>query len=81
VYILCRYTSDIGRRYLLDSGLKTFQEIRRISIELVGHAFAQDFVRRVEVEDKGIENGVLGALAFFVVMGFLLKSSICSYRA
>ena len=48
----------IGSRYFFNTGAVAFQEVGGKTIVLVSHAFTKDFVRRIEVEDEGVEDGV-----------------------
>ena len=44
VYILFRHAGEIGGRDLFDASLKALQKVGGVSVELIGHAFAQHFV-------------------------------------
>ena len=61
----------IGCRDLLDFRLIFVEPVGRISVILVGHALAENLVRRVETEDERVENGVFGTLDFVVGDGLL----------
>ena len=52
----------IRRRHLFDSGAEAIQVVGGIAIEFVSHAFAQNLVGRIEIEDETVQDGILGAL-------------------
>src|ERR1035438_125439 len=62
VDVLARDAGDVICRYLFHFIAISLQKIERITIELVGHLLAQDFFRRVELEDEQVEDVVFGAL-------------------
>src|SRR5437867_3660742 len=59
------YAVNVSRRDLFDSGAIALQEVRRIAVKLIAHAFGQDLLLGVEFEDEGVQDGVLGFLQFF----------------
>ena len=59
--ILLADAVDVRSRHFLDPGPIAFQEIRRITIELIRHALAQDFVGSIEIENECIQDRVLRA--------------------
>ena len=56
---------------LFDLRLILVEPVGRISVVLVGHAFAENLVGRIEAEDEGVEDGIFGALNFVVGDGLL----------
>ncbi len=58
--------SYVSGGYLFDSGAEALEVIRGVAVEGVGHLFAQYFCGGVEIEDEGIEDGILGAMDFLV---------------
>ena len=60
---------------------KVLQKIQRIAVKLVGHLLLQNLLRRIEAEDKRIQNRILGALDFLIVNGTLGRSAISSSSA
>src|ERR1700674_173925 len=52
VQVLCRGASYIFLSNFLDPGAIAFQVIRWISVELVRHAFAEHFLRRIKIENE-----------------------------
>ena len=73
VEILCGDAIDVRHGGLLNSGTIFLKKVQRVAIELVRHALAQNFVRRIEIENEGIEDGILGALDFVFCNGLLLQ--------
>ena len=69
--ILGGHAVDVGGRDFLDFRLVLVEPVGRISVVLVGHALAENFVGRVEAEDEGVEDGVFGVLDFVVGDGLL----------
>src|ERR1051326_6738360 len=58
---------DVSGLNFLNSATEALEKVRWIAVELVGHALTQDFVRRVEVKDERVQQGILGALDLVVV--------------
>ncbi len=60
VNVFCGYTVHILRGDFLNFHRIFIKPVGRISVELIGHAFGENFVGRVETEDEGVEDGVFG---------------------
>ncbi len=50
----------------LDLGGVFVEPVGWVPVELIGHAFAENLVGRVETEDERVKNRVFGALEFIV---------------
>ena len=63
----------VGRCYLLDAGAIAFQKICGIPIKFIRHALSQDLVWSIEIENEGIQDGVLGACDLSIGYWFRLE--------